>query len=72
MTVNAIPSIPNQAELAILIDLYGERAVEHAMIAIQQAFDRRGLRIRIRPEANRVRAVLEAIYGRPGVNEVWG
>lgn len=71
MTMNQMPSIPSRAELAVLIDLYGEKAVEYAMIAICHAYNRRGLRVSIRPEANRVRAVLEAIYGRPGVNEVW-
>lgn len=69
--MNQIPSIPAQHEIKELTNLYGEKAVEYAMIAIQHSYDRRGLRVLIRPEANRVRAVLEAIYGRPGVGEVW-
>jgi hypothetical protein len=72
VTSNQLPAqFPNERERKILVDLYGEKAVEYAMIAIQHAYNRRGLRVMIRPEANRIRAVLEAIYGRPGVNEVW-
>jgi hypothetical protein len=71
MSVNQLPGFPTEHELRALTDLYGERAVEEAMIAIARAVDKKGLKIIVKSSPERVRAVLEAIYGRPGVGEVW-
>jgi hypothetical protein len=51
-----------------LIDQFGEKNVESALIFITRAYDFRGLRVMIRPTPEMVRDVLEAVHGRLGVN----
>lgn len=53
-----------------LIDEFGESNVEEAIIFIMRAYNSRGLKVCIKSTPEMVRACLEAVHGRRGVNEV--
>lgn len=60
-----------EAEYQALLPLvkeFGERNVEEACIFVTKACDSKGLRVSIRPAPEMVRAILEAVHGRLGVN----
>jgi len=64
----AVGNIP-QGDLDTLIAEFGQQNVEEALIFIMNAKDFSGRAVMIRPTANMVRDVLEAVHGRLGVNE---
>ena len=53
-----------------LIAEFGERNVEETLIFIARACDSKGLHVMLRWTPEMVRAVLEAVHGRTGVNEI--
>lgn len=52
-----------------LIKEWGEKNVEEAMIYIAHQYDRKGLKVMIQCTPEMVRACIEAVHGRLGVNE---
>ena len=55
------------AKCKILVDAFGERNVEEALIFIAKQCDANGLRVLIVPTYEMVRALLETVHGRPDV-----
>jgi hypothetical protein len=57
------------AMLKPLIEEWGQKNVEEALIYISHQYDRKGLRVSIKPTPEMVRDCIEAVHGRLGVNE---
>lgn len=68
---NSLSDIARAIEvLKPLVAEFGQRNVEQTLIYIQKACTPKGLQVRIQATPEMVRAILEAVHRRMGVNEV--